>query len=595
MRFSNIDKAIKLFTASLSRERFKNSNQINLNRLLLHLKRSSWLVGVIVQFYFIGLSVLSLIRYGCRLHRLHPRQIDVIRHLTRHDFLITPKINNLLSVLIILNADGDERLKKGKTQTEAIKGNKIEIPFLVIGSGPGGAITAQKLSERFQRKVILVEAGDNWDLPRSKHPADELLRKWQNGGICTTLPPQMINVASGFCLGGGSEINSGLFHEPDTSFFMNWERKYSAVPFARRDRVVGMELIRSLINFDKSQNNHQLDKFTKIGAQRLGVDTTEVPKFITDGPKNTKNSMTKTFISSFSKNGGKTYVNCKIEFIERKNNIWLAHGKQDKEPIVFECKYLFLCCGAIYTNQLLLKSGISEKKHKTIRSFSIHPMVKAIAEFPSIVQNMNEDVSSLQVMDYFPDFIIGNAASSRQFLMTPFTENPVLRSYIYKNWQYMKMFHSTFSLGHGRILNTGKIGDPLLDYKFTQAEKDKIRIGFTTLLSFIKETGAKAIIPALNKKQIRLCSNDLDHFVSSKLNTASLQISAVHLFGGVTAGENASCVADSFGKIKSEENLFVNDASLINNTLLKNPQGTVMLLALRNINVFLERTQMDQI
>ena len=124
MRVSNIDRAIKLFTASLSRERFKNSNQINLNRLLLHLKRSSWLVRVIVRFYFIGLSVFSLIRYGCRLHRLNPRQVDVIRHLTRYDFLITPKINNLLSVLIILNADGDERLKKGKTQTEAIKGNK---------------------------------------------------------------------------------------------------------------------------------------------------------------------------------------------------------------------------------------------------------------------------------------------------------------------------------------------------------------------------------------------------------------------------------------------------------------------------------------
>ena len=39
----------------------------------------------------------------------------------------------------------------------------------------------------------------------------------------------MISFASGNCLGGGSEINSGLFHEPDEKFFKSWSETYGIV------------------------------------------------------------------------------------------------------------------------------------------------------------------------------------------------------------------------------------------------------------------------------------------------------------------------------------------------------------------------------
>jgi len=52
-------------------------------------------------------------------------------------------------------------------------------------------------------------------------------------------------------------------------------------------------------------------------------------------------------------------------------------------------------------------------------------------------------------------------------------------------------------------------------------------------------------------------------------------------------GEKSECVADSYGKIKNYTGLYVNDSSLINTELLKNPQGTIMVIAYRNINNFL--------
>ena len=52
-------------------------------------------------------------------------------------------------------------------------------------------------------------------------------------------------------------------------------------------------------------------------------------------------------------------------------------------------------------------------------------------------------------------------------------------------------------------------------------------------------------------------------------------------------GEKKDCITDSFGKVKEYDNLYVNDSSLINNKLLKNPQGAVMAIACRNIKNFI--------
>ena len=51
---------------------------------------------------------------------------------------------------------------------------------------------------------------------------------------------------------------------------------------------------------------------------------------------------------------------------------------------------------------------------------------------------------------------------------------------------------------------------------------------------------------------------------------------------------------NSFGKVNDNDNLFVNDSSLINNDLLKNPQGTILVIALRNVNHFLENITVNR-
>ena len=124
-------------------------------------------------------------------------------------------------------------------------------------------------------------------------------------------------------------------------------------------------------------------------------------------------------------------------------------------------------------------------------------------------------------------------------------------------------------------------------YKTLSNDKNHINNGFQTLLTFIKKSGAEYIIPLTKntKKPVYFKKQQTDtHYYQNFINH---NLSSVHIMGGVTSGENKECVVDSYGHFHGHKNLFVNDSSLINTKLLKNPQGTVLTIALRNVDYFL--------
>ena len=121
-----------------------------------------------------------------------------------------------------------------------------------------------------------------------------------------------------------------------------------------------------------------------------------------------------------------------------------------------------------------------------------------------------------------------------------------------------------------------------------KSEKDRINTGFQKLFTFIKKSGAEYLIPLTKstEKPIYLTKQQADKADYQNFNGHNL--SSVHIMGGVTSGENKGCVVDSYGQFHKHKNLFVNDSSLINTKLLKNPQGTDLTIALRNIDYFLK-------
>jgi choline dehydrogenase-like flavoprotein len=53
-------------------------------------------------------------------------------------------------------------------------------------------------------------------------------------------------------------------------------------------------------------------------------------------------------------------------------------------------------------------------------------------------------------------------------------------------------------------------------------------------------------------------------------------------------GEADTCPADSWGKLKQTSNVWINDASLMPTSPGVNPQGTLLAMAHRNLQHFLQ-------
>ena len=63
----------------------------------------------------------------------------------------------------------------------------------------------------------------------------------------------------------------------------------------------------------------------------------------------------------------------------------------------------------------------------------------------------------------------------------------------------------------------------------------------------------------------------------------------MHAFSSCPIGENPNrTAADSFGKVRGYENLYLNDASMLPDSPGVNPQGSVMALARRNVLRFVD-------
>ena len=88
----------------------------------------------------------------------------------------------------------------------------LDADVLVIGSGAGGAATAATLAAA-GRDVTVVEEGP-WIDPDTLQPfsLEEMAAKYRHRGLAAALGNPAIAFAEGRCVGGSTEINSGLYH-----------------------------------------------------------------------------------------------------------------------------------------------------------------------------------------------------------------------------------------------------------------------------------------------------------------------------------------------------------------------------------------------
>jgi choline dehydrogenase-like flavoprotein len=465
----------------------------------------------------------------------------------------------------------------------------MKVDVLVVGSGAGGATTAATLASAGV-SVLIVEEGPRVT-PGSLTPfsLDQMRGQYRSLGQLVALGAPPITYAEGRCVGGSTEINSGLYHRPYEALLDRWVDGWSIEDLSAKSLAPICEAIEHNLNVSRfPEDLPAASQFLQDGADRLDWKAHEIPRwFQFDSPHGgTRQSMMRTYLDFAEKHAAVTQPESWVRRLvveggrARHAEVVLADGTE--QAIHFDT--VFVAGGAVQSAALLLRSGITTNVGRTL---SMHPTVKAVAHSREPV-NDPQDVPVVQVREFSPHMSMGGSATNLGLLgLALLRTNHDLHD-LERLLPNMPVYYAAIqSQGRGRVRVLPGMKDPLVTYRTTGQDISRLQLAMGRLLQVLLAADSVEVIPSALKADAITSVAQIPEQVA-KVTRRTADVMTVHVCSSVPMGEDRSkCAVDSWGRSHEVPNIVVNDASILNEAPGINPQGTVMALATRNAERFL--------
>lgn len=556
-------------------KRIQDQQEIMPDYLGFGIKMVSWLFMVKVSFLQLrSYKNISITEFQNHVKSARNSNISLIRNLIRfHDSLFEV-------------ANVSEDLIRNVSNTSNIP-TKSKFDFIIIGSGPGGAVSARKLQEAGFDTCIL-ESGQRYIASEIQpFSYNEMVKQYKHSGITTTLGGANITYVEGMTFGGGSEVNSGLYHRTPNEVLKYWKKKFGLLEVEPSDLEKYFEVIEQdlcISSFPKGTIPAASLKL-KYGASQLGWEVQEVPRWFkynqTSSGDGEKMTMSKTYLMDYLENGGVVIERAKAQKLKEVNGNWNVYFDKDDKIIIISAKKVILSAGTIGTPSILQKSRLSKLAGK---SFQMHPTIKVIALFDEKINEEGIGVPVHQVKEFAPDFSFGCSISSKPYLRVAMLDHPEYVNIVEEKLENMAIYYSMIvPEGSGSIKNLPFFKDPHVTYRLTNRDKNNLAQGLKKLCELLISAGANSLYPSIKGAPVITNINDINQLPES-IDPANTSLMTVHLFSSCPIGERKDrCVANSFGKVFGHEDLFISDGSMLPSAPGVNPQGTIMAFAHRNI------------
>jgi len=467
---------------------------------------------------------------------------------------------------------------------------RYEPEVLVVGSGAGGALTAATLAETGM-SVLVAEEGERVSQDDvSAFSLEQMTRQYRQAGLTATLGSTPIAYAEGCCVGGGTEINSGIYHITPPSVLAHWRSEWRVEGIDEEQlapyyRSVERALSISTLPWAPPRASSVLAD----GAAALGWTANEVPRAFAYEPRThrmQKQSMTRTYLPRAEAAGAEVLAGHRVVRLERSgaattSALCSVNGHHE----LIRARWVFVCAGAIGTAALLQRSGLRHGVGATLR---VHPTVKVAAEFAAPL-DAADDVPVHQVKEFGPDLSFGGSSSRPGHVALSLADNWSRDGAHLRDWERIAVYYAAIrSKGHGRVMTIPGTQEPIVTYRLTRGDLALLRSGLRRLTHLLLAAGAVAVYPSVRDAPVARNREDVAA-VGAALTPRSASLMSVHLCSTVPLGEDQRrCPVDSWGRVRGWQGLYVNDGSLLPTAPGVNPQGTIMALAARNCARFLE-------
>jgi choline dehydrogenase-like flavoprotein len=191
----------------------------------------------------------------------------------------------------------------------------------------------------------------------------------------------------------------------------------------------------------------------------------------------------------------------------------------------------------------------------------------------------------LRVKEFQPEITMGGSFFSAGHLAMVLSENWPENKAAMKYHHYMAAYYAAIiSEGKGAV-RPYPFGESssFIWFRMTDGDLRNLRRGLAGLCEMLLAGGAVEVYPCVFGVGPVKTRPQAKQLIDCQFAGNALGLTTVHTFGTCLIGEREDlCLADSFGKVRGFDNLYITDASMLPGSPGACPQSSVMAIARRN-------------
>lgn len=522
-----------------------------------------------------------------------------------------------------LFAEGLKRDWKVTNAAQLQQDLTLEADIAIVGSGAGGATSAEILSAA-GFKVLLIEEGGLFTSSDFKLQEDEAYPALYQEGLGRMSKDGAITILQGRAVGGTTLVNwTSCFRTPEPTL-AHWASEHGvrghssnelAPWFARMEERLGI----SPWAMPPNANNDVLRR----GCEQLGLHWQVIPRNVRGCwnlgycglgcPTNAKQSMLVTSIPAVLDNGGELVYFARAERLqldgERVTGLeCVAMDERCVAPtgrrIQVRARHYILAGGSINTPGLLLRSEapdpygiVGKRTFLHLTTFSWAQFDQPINPFYGAPQSIYSDHFQwqngatgpmgykLEVPPMQPGFsatVLGGTSVANSELMQQLPNSNMMIALLRDG------FHPDSAQGEVQLRNDGS---PVLDYRLTDYTWEAVRRTYQSMADIQFAAGARTVTPVHNDaRPAKNLAEAREMIDALDLRRFKARLGSAHVMGGCAMGEDATrAVTDSLGRHHQVENLSIHDGSLFPTSIGANPQLSIYGITARLSSLLTER------
>lgn len=509
-------------------------------------------------------------------------------------------------------------LSKGWNVINAAEQNgalELEADVVICGTGAGGGMAAEILSQAGLSVVLLEEGGLHSSSDFKLDEARAYAELYQQGAGRTTADGA-VAILQGRTVGGSTTVNwTSSFRTPEPTL-SHWAEHHGLKEFTPEAMKPWFERVEQRLSIHAwpgtpNVNNTVLQQ----GCSKLGWTWAPIPRNVQGCwnlgycgmgcPTNAKQSMLVTTIPGSLEAGATLVHHCRAEKlsvrgdqVEALQAVAIGDDRQVKPltRIRIQARHYVVSCGAIGSPALLLRSQAPDPWKTLGKRTFLHPSCLSMAEMPQQVEPFYGAPQTIY-SDHFQWVHGATGALGYKLEVTPM--HPIFTALFAgghgeSHRQYMERlphlqtvvalmrdgFHEE---SQGGQVSLSESGAPILDYAFNDYLWKGIRRALLSMVELQFAAGAASVQPCHQaSERYRSWVQARSGIQSLPMEAHKVLLGSAHVMGGCAMGEDPkSSVVNAHGRHHQLNNVSVFDGSEFPTSIGANPQESIYAMVCR--------------